>query len=305
MFLPSLLFSLLTATAIWMMTRRHPAQDPRVIGTVLLLLVLLPLLSFLPKIEVSMTEPPIAQPSIVSLLMIWLAGAALFGLKYSIDHLAMRRWKKQSSTSDLDDHMDQAKAELSYPKKASLRLHPNLDSPVVVGLIHPTIYLPESAPTWSEDTLKMALLHELSHVQRRDLWLAALARVACLLHWFNPCVWWMRRTLLTQCEFACDTHLLSSGADPKVYAHALCDVAQSGNPPALSLAMAGHVPLRARIQHIVSPASQRSLVLGMFVLVMSCTAVAMSLVKFVPEMISYPASEIELRLNASPFPSDQ
>lgn len=308
MFLPSLIFSLLTASAFWLMTRRHPARDPRVIGTVLLLLILLPLLSFLPKVEVRLpeAEASLHAPTLASLLIIWLIGFLIFGLKFCVDHLAMYRWRKQSITADLSRLLEETKTELSYKKDISLRLHPELDSPVVAGLFKPTIYLPESALQWNDNTLKMALLHELSHVQRHDLWMASLARAACLLHWFNPCVWWMRRTLLTQCEFACDTHLLRRGADPKVYALALCDVAESGTAPTLSMAMAGHIPLRQRIQHIVSPKSNRSLLLGGFVLLTSFSAVAMSLVQFVPQFIpAYPASEIELRLNASPFPGDR
>lgn len=290
------------------MTRRHPARDPRVIGAVLLILILLPLLSFLPKVEVSLPkgEASLHAPTLASVFIIWLTGFLIFGLKFCADHLVMHRWKKQSINSDLHDILEESKAELGYQKNILLKLHPSLESPVVSGLIKPTIYLPKSVLQWNENTLKMALLHELSHVQRHDLWMASLARAACLLHWFNPCVWWMRRTLLTQCEFACDTHLLRRGADPKVYAHALCDVAESGSAPTLSMAMAGHIPLRKRIQHIVSPKSNRSLLLGSFVLITSSSAVAMSLVQFVPQFIpAYPASEIELRLNASPFPGDQ
>ena len=130
----------------------------------------------------------------------------------------------------------------------------------------------------------MALLHELGHIQRRDLWMASLAHLACLLHWFNPAVWWLRRTFLAQCEFACDAHLVQHGADPKTYAHALCDVAQSAAAPPLSLAMAGHVPLRERIICLSERQKRGSVLLSSLILLTASSAIAASLIRFVPQL---------------------
>lgn len=305
MFLSSFLFSLLTAPAIWIMTRRHPARDPRVVGAILFLLILLPALSLLPKVSVTLPNTEIGPSSTSWVLFLWLTGFSFFLFKALLDQAAMIRWRRRSSSLENTTLFEECSETLGFAKPVQVRLHPGLDSPVVAGLITPTIYLPESSNQWSEKTLRMALLHELSHVQRRDLWMATLAHLACLLHWFNPTVWWMRRTFLTQCEFACDSHLLSRGTDPKTYANALCDVAEASAHPTLALAMAGHVPLRQRIQHIASPQTKRSLVFSFFVLLTSVSAVAMSLVKFVPEILpAYTQNEIELRFNASPFPGN-
>ena len=65
--------------------------------------------------------------------------------------------------------------------------------------------------------------------------MVTLAHFACVLHWFNPTVWWLRRTFLSQCEYACDAHLVKKGTDPRVYTNALCDVAQSASAHPLSL----------------------------------------------------------------------
>ena len=63
MFLPSLLFSLLTASAIWFLTRRHPARDPRLVGAAMTLLLLLPLLSFFPKFTISVSTTSMSESS--------------------------------------------------------------------------------------------------------------------------------------------------------------------------------------------------------------------------------------------------
>jgi beta-lactamase regulating signal transducer with metallopeptidase domain len=141
--------------------------------------------------------------------------------------------------------------------------------------------------------------------------MALLAQVTCILHWFNPAVWWMRRTFLTQCEYACDAHLLKSGADPKAYALALYDVAQTASTPGLSLAMAGHAPLREGILFLSATRRRGSIILPAIVLITAGSAIAMRVVRFVPSMGGQPPeppvpvmNETELRFTADPFPAD-
>ena len=52
------------------------------------------------------------------------------------------------------------------------------------------------------------LRHELSHVKRRDLWMAFSARLMMLPQWFNPLAWLALRELDQAIEMACDDHVL-------------------------------------------------------------------------------------------------
>lgn len=291
--------------------RRIPATDPRVTCSALALLLVLPLLSFLPKftlpVSVPSTSPAAPSPSVIP--VIWLIGFLVFAFRSLLDLRALRRWDQRARIINDLPAFQETLAQLAIsPRHIDLRLHPDLDSPVVSGLIRHRIDLPETALTWSAPTLKMALLHELAHIQRRDLWMASLAHLVCLIHWFNPAVWWLRRTLLTQCEFACDAHLLKKGADAKTYANALCDVAQSASAPALSLAMAGHAPLRERLAVLSSNKRHSSLLLPVFILLTAASAVAVSLAapaagENSPEPVP-DSLETELRFTADPFPAD-
>jgi beta-lactamase regulating signal transducer with metallopeptidase domain len=220
----------------------------------------------------------------------------------------MQRWNRESRLANDLPAFQETLCELAISKRVDLRIHPRLTSPVVSGLIRPRIYLPESSTDWSPQTLRMALLHELGHVQRRDLWMATLAHIVCVLHWFNPSVWWLRRTFLSQCEYACDAHLVEKGTDPNIYANALCDVAQSASAPPLSLAMAGHVPLRERIIFLSSGGRRGSAFLSSLIFLTASSAIAMSMVRFVPERavtpLLTPIDEVEIRFNADPFPGN-
>ena len=269
------------------------------------LLLLLPALSFFPKVTIAVSSAPIGESSTSWLLLAWIAGALFFLVRKLSDFSALLRWKREASPCELGDLFEKSQCELGFQKPTQVRVHPELSSPVVTGLISPTIFLPTTCHQWSESTLKMALLHELSHLQRRDLWMALLADLACIVHWFNPAVWWMRSTMLTQCEYACDAHLLEKGTDPKSYANAICDVAESSTYPPFTLAMAGHAPLRERIQQIATPQIHRSTWLGIFIVATSLPAIALSVIRFAPDVLPvYSPAEIELRFSASPFPGD-
>ena len=70
------------------------------------------------------------------------------------------------------------------------------------------ILLPDPPPRG--DGLRYALLHELTHFRRRDIWLKALALWVTALHWFNPLVWVMARAVERDTELACDEAALKA-----------------------------------------------------------------------------------------------
>ncbi len=314
MFLPSLILSLVAAVSIWLLGRRNPARNPSLTGSVLLLMLLLPLLNFLPKYGIEITtgshSGASSQVSSYSLIGLWLAGVSFFSFRTLRDLFSMRQWHKQShqvSAKPLLAEFQTALAKLEVTQAVKLHTHPSLKSPVIAGILTPTIYLPEDAARWPKRTLQMALLHELAHFQRRDLWLAMIAQLTCIFHWFNPLSWWLRRTLISQCEYACDAYLLKKGTDRKSYAHALCDVAQTSSTPALALAMAGHVPLKERIIQLSTQKRAGSAPLTALLTVTATSAIAMSVTTFVSpkeETSRYTPVEIETRLSANPFPLD-
>jgi len=105
-------------------------------------------------------------------------------------------------------------------------------APITVGLFRPVIILPISWQQWSEGQLDAVLVHEQSHVVRRDplvQWLALLNRA---LFWFHPLAWWLERRLSALAEEACDAAVIERGHDPCDYSAYLLDltsaVAQAG-----------------------------------------------------------------------------
>lgn len=314
--LASLLLSLLAVLVGWVATRRDPAGSLLLTLASCLLLLVLPVLLLLPKVTV---EVPVEAGQAAALSgtalpvfgILWLAGFVVCALKMLRDYLALHRWFASSRDNPdpaLEVLLDDCRRQLGLARPVPLRLCPGHGSPCLGGLLHPVLYLPEAGRFWSGQTLRMVFLHELGHVARRDLWIALTGRLTCLVHWFNPLVWWLRRHLVAQCEYACDARVIAAGADPRAYAGALCDVAESGRQPETALAMAGSAPLRRRVERLIArPAHQRQALVGGALLLTTVASLALSVVRFAPAPPPgdvYTPEEIHLRLTADPFPAD-
>mgnify|MGYP002561218186 CR=1 FL=1 len=80
-----------------------------------------------------------------------------------------------------------------------------VDSPFVLGIFRPVIYLPLGL---SERDREMVLSHERAHLKRRDNWVKPLAYILLAVHWFNPLVWISYVLLCRDIESACDERVL-------------------------------------------------------------------------------------------------
>ena len=75
-------------------------------------------------------------------------------------------------------------------------------SPMVMGILRPTLILPETALT--ESRLPYVLRHELVHYRRGDIVWRWLAVLATSIHWFNPMVYVAAAQMQEACEISCD-----------------------------------------------------------------------------------------------------
>jgi len=109
---------------------------------------------------------------------------------------------------------------------AIIRISAELDAPLTWGVSHPIVLMPEDALQWSEQDVQNALLHEMAHVDRRDWLMQMIARLICIVYWFNPLVWLALRHLTLEAEIAADDRVLVSGATPDGYAEQLLTLSQ-------------------------------------------------------------------------------
>ena len=141
-----------------------------------------------------------------ALFVLWALGAAGVLGWAIIGHIRfsryLRRWGTPIAERRVWDVLNAWKAALGLRAVPRLMTCPSLNTPMLAGIFRPRLLLP-SEPM--DDTrLRHALLHELTHYKRHDIAFKALVLWVCALHWFNPAVWLMRRTVERDLELACD-----------------------------------------------------------------------------------------------------
>ncbi|KAF1005113.1 MAG: Regulatory protein BlaR1 [Luteibacter sp.] len=120
--------------------------------------------------------------------------------------------------------------ELGLRRSPRLAVSDEVSSPQVVGLWRPTILLP-SDDTLSPDELDMALMHELAHVRRGDLYLGWIPAAARTLFFFHPAAWLANREYALCREAACDAMVVSRGhREPQNYGRLLLRLGVSPHP---------------------------------------------------------------------------
>lgn len=314
----SLLMSLIASLWVWMMGRKDPCGQPWLTSLCLGVLLILPALALLPKVKVAMPQAEHAVASTSSwglagiLTIAWASVVLVMTLRLCLKHLILRRWLNDSEVADWEPLLTECAKMLGVVALPQLRMKKALTSPVVAGIFRPVIILPASSMHWGHETRKMAILHELGHVQRKDLWFRLAAEFSCVLHWYNPLVWWLRSKLLTQCEYACDALVISAGADRKSYISALCDVVESAqveSRPQGLMAMADHAPLKLRVNRLLGGARVGKPWLAITAAILTtATALGLSLVRPAeltkPVGEDYSQEEIDLRHSANPFPGE-
>ena len=81
----------------------------------------------------------------------------------------------------------------------------NVDSPFVLGIIKPKIYLPFRM---DDQSLEYVIAHEQAHIRRKDHWWKPFGFILLAIHWFNPLMWIGYLLLCRDIELACDEKVI-------------------------------------------------------------------------------------------------
>jgi hypothetical protein len=74
------------------------------------------------------------------------------------------------------------------------------------------------------DELKEIIRHEYVHVKQRHSFDILLGELLCIINWYNPFVWLLRRAIRQNLEFVADNCVIESGIDKKAYQYLLLKV---------------------------------------------------------------------------------
>lgn len=143
---------------------------------------------------------------------VWVLGFALSLGRYGRSYHRFARLVRRGSHAPGPVALEVLK-ELDPGGKIALAVCPDIPCPMALGLLRPTIFLPEGVE--DRGRLEDILRHELTHLRRHDLLYKWCAAVVTSLHWFNPLMPVFRREMARRCELSCDEAAAGALSDPE------------------------------------------------------------------------------------------
>lgn len=164
----------------------------------------------------------------LALTAIWLTGSLTILLLWGIRRRRFLRSLHLGGTVRAGREwqaLERARASLQMKREVRLVILPLQIEPAVWRVWRPTVVLPESvAGHLDDDELEAIMLHELVHIQRRDILIGNLQLALCALLWFHPLVWFINRKLFDEREQACDEKVMEVCLKPEAYASSILKV---------------------------------------------------------------------------------
>ncbi|WP_298033791.1 M56 family metallopeptidase [uncultured Dysosmobacter sp.] len=140
------------------------------------------------------------------LTVVWAVGAAaVLGYKLWAYIRFRRRFLAQNrpvSAPETQEVFAACRDHLGLKRAVALRENPIASTPLSTGLLRPTVVLP--VLPLSREELRYLFLHELTHVQKRDLWIRFFSMLAAVIHWYDPLVHLLNRRIKEFSEQSCD-----------------------------------------------------------------------------------------------------
>ncbi len=95
----------------------------------------------------------------------------------------------------------------SLPVRENIYFCDYIETPFVLGIVRPRIYLPS---VFAEDEKAfLVVAHEKAHIRRHDHWWKPLGFLLLTVYWFNPVIWVAYILLCRDIELACDEYVVS------------------------------------------------------------------------------------------------
>ena len=126
----------------------------------------------------------------------------------------------------------------------------NIRTPFVLGFFPPSIYIPSGL---TEQERKYVIMHENTHILRRDHIIKFFSYFILCLHWFNPLAWVAFKQMGADMEMSCDESVLkSTGKDAKkVYSRSLMKMATKERCLSCGMIAFGGRGVKKRVKNIL------------------------------------------------------
>jgi beta-lactamase regulating signal transducer with metallopeptidase domain len=208
----------------------------------------------------SLLEATLAQAPLI-LTSVWLVGVALWlgrSVYQQRQFLELIEADSEPADPNTAEETVRIARQLGIKRVPEVRASLLCSGPLVTGLKNPVILL----PMWFEEDYdaaerRDALVHELMHLKRRDLWAFQAARIVAATQWFNPLAYMALRAFRTDQEAACDADVIARAKlSPAAYGRTLVKAARLARPSDRRIAAASLTlahPIKERLIMMTHP----------------------------------------------------
>jgi beta-lactamase regulating signal transducer with metallopeptidase domain len=164
-------------------------------------------------------------------LYLWIIGV-LVALTFNLTgYLRFSKYLRRANIPATDEENRILELILNGQKNVSLVRNPYATTPMLVGFLRPCIIIPNSA--YNEKQLKYILLHEITHLRRKDIAIKWITMLATSIHWFNPLMYFIKREINYICELACDETVIEklNSTEKQAYGDTLIAVVANNKYP--------------------------------------------------------------------------
>jgi beta-lactamase regulating signal transducer with metallopeptidase domain/thiol-disulfide isomerase/thioredoxin len=195
-------------------------------------------------------------------LAVWMTGIAIALARWVAGFaqlcVIIRQSRPIQEVRDLDQQLRQL---LSRRRRCPRILVTEAElGPASAGIVRPVILIPiRLAKGLDSEEIAAVIHHEWQHIRRYDAIFLGLARLAVIIHWFNPLVYLNKAILRREIELAVDSATISGLGDAQrqTYGRLLLQLASSSdNQFGLAQMASRRSKIRSRIEAIAKP--QRS-----------------------------------------------
>lgn len=139
------------------------------------------------------------------LLLIWMAGAVSGVFWYAGKYIYFMHVIRKCPgyyKYNVDAVIGRINRNYRKSKEFEVLLVSGIQTPAIFGLLHPKILMPEV--DYSEKEINYILCHEMLHYYRHDLIVKVLCELLCIIYWWNPVVFLLRKLLSRVLELRVD-----------------------------------------------------------------------------------------------------
>ena len=151
------------------------------------------------------------------LWFLWIAGAAGAMLFRIVQHFCFVRMLERCTgyfQHDIRTVIGRINKDYGKDKHFQVLLMPEMRTPAIYGLAQPKILMPDNH--YTERELNFILRHEMMHYYHRDMLVKILCEVLCIIYWWNPIVYLLRKIIARVIEINVDCRLTAGFSDEEL-----------------------------------------------------------------------------------------